>query len=68
MSIVAFPLDCKHFKSLLIQKHFSLLLIYFERGGKESCLEGLLKKIGLKNLGEKLRHMRDKRRRNKEGI
>ena len=63
MSIVVFPLSkIPTFKSL------SLLLIYFERGGKESGLEGLLKEIGRKSLGEKLRQMRDKRRRNKEEI
>ena len=33
---------------------FSLLLIYFERGGEESGLEGLLKEIGFKRLGEKI--------------
>ena len=45
------------------------MLIYFERGGKESGLEGLLKEIKLKKKsGEKLRQMREKRRRNKEGI
>ena len=36
---------------------FFLLLIYFERDGKESGLKGLLKEIGFKTLVEKLRRM-----------
>ena len=41
---------------LLIHVHRgfpSLFLKYFKRGGKESGLEGLLKEIGFKSLGEK---------------
>ena len=50
MSIVAFPPKLSTFYITLFQKHFFfLLLIYFERGGKESGLEGFLKEIGFKN-------------------
>ena len=33
------------------------MLVYFERGGKESGLEGFLKEIGFKTLEEKLHQM-----------
>ena len=43
MSIVAFPLELSTLLNTFIQITFLTMVIYFERGGKESGWEGLLK-------------------------